>query len=140
MDNVMPPIQLVMTQPQQVAETPLDQVPARVRIACGLLDHMTMKTMTKIAVNDIGIEEIDGEKLIHEEEQCQASALALLTNYFNGKLKPTATEKVVKPCLKRPHGSVRIECPACFAIHGKVNGDCLMCAGVGLVYVTRIEK
>ena len=84
------PMQVVQGGYQQPMFT---RPPARISVAIDLLYQFTMKTMKRCAANDVGFNELDGQNLTSQEERAQNAACALLSNYFEGKLKPDIWER-----------------------------------------------
>lgn len=120
-------------QPQQAQQ---DRVPRRVAVAMDLLQHFTIKTMTRGIANDVSIQEIEGQRLEVEETEAHLTACKLLTQYMKGDYKPTTEErKEVKSV-----GSI-ISCPQCGA-SGRVPSSqksanaCPLCKGTGYLSVT----
>ena len=111
-----------------------DLPPARVRAAMEFVNSLTYKTMARVALNDLQIQEIPGQKLTDEELTAQATAFNLLSSYFSGRLKPDDWEKLdlEVPNKSDQAGSV-INCPIC--IGSSSRADCILCKGRGQVVV-----
>lgn len=88
---MLPLIQLPMMGGQS---SPQEEEPARVRIALEVLQHLSFKTMIRAAVNDLAIEQIDGQELTTGESNLQATACNFLNDYLAGKMKPDRLERV----------------------------------------------
>jgi hypothetical protein len=131
----------IMVQPQQLSfksrEGADDKPPARVMVALDFLQSLIIKTIPRVAVNDMSIEVISPLPLSDEEESARATACSLLTQYFAGKLVPSLWEKTElterEEILKKggEAGSI-INCPACLA-KNYVAAECQFCNGKGKV-------
>lgn len=112
--------------------------PARVRAALEFLTDLTFKTMPRVAVNDISIEEIEGQRLSQHEARAQQNACNMLCDYFTGSLAPDFWERE-KIRLENANvngmsgpGTV-IRCLACSP--GPPRPDCHLCKGGGTILV-----
>ncbi len=117
-----------------------DEPPARVRTALEYLGLCTFKTLPRIAVNDMAIEQFDGMKLETDERDARDSACKLLKNYFDGKLSHTDAEAITLNNLdsSKDKGMGRgsyINCPACVQSKGMADPRCRLCQGVGEVII-----
>lgn len=116
--------------PSQTSTEP----PARVKVALEFLAHLTLKTMPRVAINDLQIQEIDGQRLTAHEQTAQMTACEVLCDYFRGKLPVSRWEKpIVSEENSPPRGSNIINCPACMP--GPARPSCYLCRGVGSVAV-----
>ena len=110
------------------------EAPARVRMAAEFIRDMTFKGMSRIAVNDLSIEEIEGKELTIREEEARTAACNLLTSYFKGELNRDTWEK--DEGQGRPMGGVPGELITCFACPAnRPRQECRFCKGTGVVIV-----
>jgi hypothetical protein len=142
----------IFVQPQQpyAIDRLRAEVPPRVEKAFELLRALTLKGSTNMAgkvemsgnrSEGFGSLEISGQKLTIEEQQAQRSALALLTQYFGGKLKGSEWDGVRDNQAEEdgePGCWNEIQCPACTMNHS-LRGNCLMCGNAGRVKVARVS-
>ncbi len=122
---------------------PGDPPPTRVRIAMEMLRDLTHKTMNRVAVNDVSIEEIKGQGLTTAESNLQASAANILNEYFKGKMKMNQWERSEYRGNNPQSSSLMMQgmimnCILCNM--GKEEGhipnpECSMCRGCGEVVV-----
>ena len=117
-----------------------NEVPARVRMALAFLDHMVIKRITRVAVNDISIEEIQPPRLTVEEETAQGAACDLLTQYFNGKLKHDKWEQTDLELRSKPEMETDVTMMNCFGCGGSGSPQCRICKGAGKVVVKPVVK
>lgn len=130
------PVQWPYPAPSVNYAPPMNEVPARVRAALDYLSLLTVKGMTRAAVNDITIELIDGQDLTPSEERARGAACDMLTSYFRGDLQTNLQEQVgYRVMLQHAGGQVLVErpCPVC-----KIPGvdSCPYCGGTGRVQMT----
>lgn len=125
--------------PFSPAPTPVYQqeVPARIRAALSFLQDLNSKTMTRAAVSENDIEEIEGQELSQCEKDTQADACRMLSSYFDGTLKPNCweldnSEEEVESPPNYTEG-VRIKCPC--SSPGRTTINCHLCKGSGWVLV-----
>lgn len=111
-----------------------ERPPARILVALDFLAGLSVKTMTRAAVNNVGIEQIDGQKLSATEVDAQNAACEMLENYFLGKLQPDFWEKkqAENGVLSDKPGLV-MQCPACIGRPMGIKPDCKICAGEGQI-------
>jgi hypothetical protein len=118
------------------------EVSARVRVALQVLSFLSDKTATRLAANDVGFQELDGQKLEPEEKELMFTACKQLTAYLEGKQDPSALEKVAherhRQEARRPPmiDGLRIACPNCQGQPPQVM-QCTLCGGRGGVIVFR---
>ncbi|SRR5258705_4768666 len=118
---------------QAMRPDPEDKVPARVRVAMNWIGQCTHKTAPQVAISDIAIDEIEGQKLSQEEAVAHAEACAVLTKFFTGKLELTSEEKKDREELAGGKGTV-LRCPMC-AGNPMQQPSCTLCEGSGAVMV-----
>jgi hypothetical protein len=125
---------LLLAPPQQRESVQPQAPPARVRVALEFLRDLTFKTMPKVAINDVAIEDVPLQKLTAEEEAAQDAACFLLSSYFNGRLQLNVQEKSELEQSKRADGpGVVMKCQLCYG--GPINPGCALCKGSGNVIV-----
>ncbi len=127
-------VQSYPSNPPQRGFVPENEPPARVMVAIKYLWDLSLKTMTRVAVNDISIEEIAGQTLIPEEKSTQIAACELLMGYFDGSLRPDQWEAERSHAATKAVDSTKlngclIRCVACGG--GPSQGNCMMCRGMG---------
>jgi hypothetical protein len=120
------PIPMFTQPPAQQAS--LNEPPARVLVALHFLKHATQKTMTQLAVNDVGFQEVEGQKLTEDEEWTHKAACKVLTDYFQGRFKLDRWEKGMQEEVRGGPGTV-LNCLACSP--GPPKPNCQMCRGTG---------
>jgi hypothetical protein len=127
------PVVIVGQQGQHYEQHRPEEVPARVRIAMEFLGFTYAKTVSRIGVNAMAMEEFKGLPLECEEERTREAACNLLTNYLSGKLKSTESEK---QSLKRNKtmGGTHGTCPACTGAD-MLRRTCKLCRGAGEVVI-----
>lgn len=136
---MMPMMSPFPQEPPQQQQAPDIVVPARVRIAMEFLQSLTIKTMTRAAVSENQIDQIDGQKLTEEESNTQATACNLLGKYFAGRLEADSWEKIRVDALKKqndgknPRGMV-LNCVMC-GTSRRPRKDCPLCEGSGVILV-----
>lgn len=121
---------------QQPGPQPLaDDVPARVRLALEFLQHLTLKTMTKGMVNEVGFDTVPGQELTLEEASAQATACNLLRSYLRGRLRPSRAESLELLLMKEQAEGpgVLLNCFACSP--NPPQPSCPFCKGSGEVLV-----
>jgi hypothetical protein len=112
---------------QQRQERP-DRIPQRVQVAMAMLRQLSEKTDIKIAVNDVGFQEYEGQKLEPEEQQVFLTSCKLLTTYLEGTMKLTKEEKrETDPNAERS----LIRCPQCLGQQHVLGKSCDLCRGQG---------
>ena len=109
-----------------------DHPPARVRLALEFLQHLSFKTMSRCAVNDISIEEIPGQKLTEHERSAEVYACRALGSYFQGNLTPDVYERERSVQVPGQPG-IYIRCPVCPPSGS--NPGCNFCKGNGHVVI-----
>lgn len=124
-------------QQPQTNQRPIlpNEAPARVFVAIRYLNDLTAKTMTRVAVNDVGFQELDGQKLTPCEVEAGRAACEALTAYLKGRMTPDAWEDVIlgEAEPREPEGQV-MRCMACEGASNAPN-QCSMCRGEGRVIV-----
>lgn len=142
------PFQMVpIAMPQQQAErAPIlgNEVPARVHVAMEFLHRITIKTMPKVAVADMGrIEVIDGQSLTTAESNAQATACNMLNDFFLGKLRSNDWEKeyvsnskVIESSADDKPGTL-LNCPACYP---NTKPSCNICHGLGTIMALPVSR
>ncbi len=113
--------------------------PARVRFALELLQHLTHKTTSRAAANDISIEILPGQVLTREESLAQTNACRLLSDYFTGNLGPSEWEQRTEesdPPTRRPGMIVR--CFVCAP--NPPQATCVLCKGSGELLVFPVAE
>jgi hypothetical protein len=108
-------------------------VPARVRAALSWLAQAAAKAAPRVAVNDITMQEFDGQPLDVEEVAATRAAARLLAAYFDGEFVPTKADEPPKP----DRGAI-LTCPMCVAA-GAARKKCELCGGTGVVLVLRTD-
>lgn len=119
------PIMAFPPPPQREDSIP----PARVRVAVEFLNNLSFKTMPRVAMNDVNIETIDGQKLSLREQEAQSAACNLLISYFKGELPQDVFEK--QEVLGK--GTI-INCLACNPSRPP-SPSCRICQGTGSLIV-----
>jgi hypothetical protein len=120
---------------QQQERKPIERTPPRVEAAMLLLWRFQMKTAPIVQPHGMGCETLSGEpgqRLTCEEEQTQAVALALLTQYFNGTLPRCEWDDP----NAGSYGKARMPCPQCASMGAGVQPGCPMCRGSGMVQIS----
>lgn len=139
--NPFPFIQQPSIPQQPVTHGP---PPARVRVALEFLMDLTVKGMTRAAANDLAIELIPGQQLSHDEKEAQKAACACLKEYFAGKTKPDAYEKIAerkfeKKTLADGKPGLVLTCIGCGGQIPKMY-NCTICKGAGEIMVFPTTK
>src|ERR1700730_13720484 len=70
-----------------------NQPPARIVVGLRYLDYMQKKTETRIAVNDVGIQDFPGLRPTKEEVLAHDACSMMFKDYFKGKLAPDEQER-----------------------------------------------
>lgn len=84
----MPGMPMGMGQQQQQQQVGNEaDCPIRVQRAMEYVQALNQATMKRAAVTDTTVHEIDGRELTAEERDCRDSALKVIREYFDGKLK-----------------------------------------------------
>jgi len=141
---------MVFIPPQQRERRPVDngRPPVRVLVAMNLLASFTEKMRPQIAVNDVGFEQIDGQNLTAEEEECHAVAADLITSWLQGKLPQAPEEKLAerRKRKRRKTSGVKGTCTSCGGNGYMATGSlgqgrqrCSLCGGKGFVMFVRFE-
>lgn len=122
-----------MGMPSQEKQSP----PPRVKVAMDLIQFLSMKTMTKVFVNEVGFHPEEGQSLTTAEANAQATACNMLNDYFLGKMKITEWEKSSERKIEGT-GTI-LQCFACAP--GPTKSSCKLCKGTGqlLVFPTSEE-
>lgn len=109
--------------------------PARVRAAMAFLGQLTDKTMTRIGVNDMSIEEFAGQNLTLPEKNAQDAACSVLVEYFLGNLQPDLWEQRTEELRSKQgqSGGVVIRCVGCGGHDNRES--CRLCHGTGQLAV-----
>jgi len=120
--------------------------PLRVQVALEYITLMANKAASRIAANDLKIEEIPGQKLTKAELNTQTTAAHILNEYFLGKLpldrfeKRDAKKKIPAITIEMDDeedepeerdGGTTMPCFECVVAHGAVNPQCERCKGKG---------
>jgi hypothetical protein len=130
----MMPFMMPFPMPSPLGEG--NQAPARMRLAVEVLRDLTVKTMDRVAVNDMSMQSIEGQKLTEEERILQISACKLLSDYFSGKTVLNKWEEVaVRSKDTRTAGLLM----RCFSCNGKAGHACSFCNGTGAIKVFSAE-
>lgn len=125
--------------PQQMPDREIP--PARVLAAMRFHQAITEKTDQQIAINDISIEEFDGQVLEVEEKQAFHAACQLLTAYFKGAMELDQREQLAIKEGNKGAGSF-IHCPSCAGGRNRSpQHKCPLCQDAGslLVYPAQME-
>lgn len=122
--------------------------PARVQVAMGFLNYLQNKMMTRVAINDISIEEVSGQVPTVDEKNTHSTACQVLQKYFKGNLKITEWETLNDFGDDRDAGECRPDpeiysCPSCLL--GKPEGTvpqktCKICEGQGKVVIFPVHQ
>lgn len=132
------PLLMPFTGPQQQSTSHLNQVPARVQMALSFLQDLNIKTMERIAANDVGFETVEGQKLVDEEVWAKNAACNLLRKYFDGSLRPNEWERLLLrsgPKYPPNEKGVLINCIQCHGHYSPPRPDCVFCRGTGSLLV-----
>ncbi len=132
------PLMLLSQQPQTMQQVQQEEEPVRVRIAMELLNQFTFKTMDRIAINEVAVQTVDGQKLTTGESNLQATACNFLNDYLLGRVKKDRYERSKEekqecnlPDTDEPGTLIR-----CFnCIINNPSADCIFCRGSGSVIV-----
>lgn len=142
MDNDSPPM-MAFPFPlppwmQQHGPPPPDS-PPRVKTALDCLVHFTHKTMTRVAMNGVSIEEIDGQKLTVPEVAVEQAACRTLVDYLRGRLEPDVWEHADLGPTYPTQAGMLLRCWFCAGIPEHARANCQVCRGAGqiLVFPTR---
>lgn len=128
--------------PQREVPRREEDAPIRVKVAFAFLRELARKT-DQVIVQTMGSDVSSGDAirfagnpLVPEEEATRDSALALLAQYFDGKMKLSDLEQKEQADRDKAKGDqknqlgVVIACPPCNGQSG--NNDCGLCRGSGL--------
>ena len=145
------PPQITQIFPNSAPER--EDVPARIKIAMDYLNMLSFKTMVKPNTNSVSIGEISGTELSEDEVDTRRDALILLSEYFNGIMKPTKWDNVEESqfpsyptsCVGK-HGpsippvpeSKVVDCPMCIT-KGR-STLCPMCKGTTRILITPFNE
>jgi len=127
---------------QQQQQAPDIIVPMRVNKALEFVALMNQKTMTRAAVSESQIQQIDGQQLTSEEGACLATAANLLSHYFAGKLTPDVWEALRVDALRHEVERAGLmgklmPCIVC-CTPGPVQPNCFLCNGTGKILVASV--
>ncbi len=144
------PMFIGMNAPPQQISSSLAGPPARVRAAMALLSDFCDKTRSRIAANDISIEEFPGQKLSMSELRTQEVACDMLCSYFRGRLEPdwfelghTVQQGVLQSTegvygKEKPVDGIVTVCMFCLKDdpEGVPGANCKWCLGTGKLLVS----
>lgn len=142
---MMPPWMMTgYSEVERMPQTPTE-IPPRVRVAMELIRFFHQKTAPGVAVNDVSFHDVREVKLNETERRTEMHAFTLLSNYFNGTLKPCVWDRPLKQRKQEGKGAkepqvpginLKIKCPNCSGRPNQIpNGSCQVCCGMGFVYV-----
>lgn len=117
--------------PPPSQEDPSNLIPPVVRTAVAVLNLFTEKTSSKIAVNGVGFQDFDGQKLTPVEENTQSAACNLLIQYFQRNVLHGREDDPSEGGYNKP-GRIL----PCFACHPHPpRKECTVCQGFGVIYI-----
>lgn len=143
------PFGMMNQQREQQVQSHASDFPMRVEKAMEFLQHLNTITATRIAVTEHQVHEVEGRALSDEERDVRDSALMVVRQYFEGKLKPdmwellrydlhsskiqaaTAIQKAAS-AVQSAGGKV-MDCPQC---PRPGNAGCHFCSGTAKIVVT----
>lgn len=117
--------------------------PARIMVGLKFLEQHNRKIETKIAINDLSIEQIPGLTPTEDEVMARDACYAMLAKYFKGKLSPDEQEKFRRKANHEPQegrgsGGTLMGCPICVVATGMVHPKCQLCGGEGKIIAYRM--
>jgi hypothetical protein len=124
-----------------------NQPPARIVVGLRYLDYIQKKTETRIAVNDMSIQDFPGLHPTKEEALAHDACSMMFKDYFKGKLTPDEQERFRRKINKdttetlAPGGGrgTLMGCPICVGSTGQVHPRCQLCGGEGKIIAQRFE-
>lgn len=119
----------------QRQERPPAQHPDRVDVAIRVLNDLTQKTMPRVAVNDMAIEEVSIPELTIHEKSLQQVCCQTLQDYLKGNLIPDVWEQQALVEGRKGSGGTLLACFRCYSSGNKPRSGCMLCKGTGNLIV-----